>query len=206
MSSSPRAPGGGWGLRWTIQSSSYPELLLLSDYRLVGGDSMHKTESTGWRWKAGVIGKSWSCAFWPLSKHPTHLRTVRLENRQGLQLGSAYQIGMLPNRGLVAEKRVMQLGLTRPGFKCQVMDTSCHLLSTYMCCKLLASHFTHWQSCKVSSLRKLGLREVRWFIQGHTTYKGQNKDLGPGLLTPSSGFPTTHLNGRLLWDQRPKTA
>ena len=88
-------------------------------------------ESAGW--KAGVIGKAWSCVFWPLSKHSTHLRSVvRLENRQGLQLGFIYQIGILPNRGSVAGKRVMELGLIRPRFKSQVMHTSYHLLSIYI--------------------------------------------------------------------------
>ena len=88
-------------------------------------------ESAGW--KAGVIGKAWSCVFWPLSKHSTHLRSVvRLENRQGLQLGFVYQIGILLNRRSVAEKRVMELGLIRPRFKSQVMHTSCHLLSIYI--------------------------------------------------------------------------
>lgn len=96
----------------------------------------------------------------------------------------------------------MELALTRPRYKSQVIDISCHLLSTYMCCKLLDcfSHIISFYPLKTlqsRQMRKFRLREVRQFIQGHTTDKWQSKDLSSGLQTPSSGLPTTPLTGRL---------
>ena len=106
--------------------------------RLVGGDSIHNRVC--WL-EAGVRKGLELCLL--ASVHSTHLRSVvRLENRQGSQLGLVCQIGILPNRGSVAEKRVMELGPIRPRFKSQLMHTSCHLLriSIYI---ILSTHIDY---------------------------------------------------------------
>lgn len=83
---------------------------------------------------------------------------------------------MLPNRGLGAEKRVMELGLIRHRFKSQVMDKRCHLLSTYTCHKLLdfmfhlPFYFTLRTTLQGRQMRKQAQR-AKWLIHGHATHK-----------------------------------
>lgn len=82
-------------------------------------------------------------------------------------LGSAYQIRMLPKRGSVAENRVMELGVSRHGFKSQVMDKSCHSLRIWMCHKCLdfifhiPSPFTLMATLQGRQMREFRLREVK---------------------------------------------